>query len=283
MTQYDKLWNYNDPAGTEIKFQEALKNMPVEDISTQLQLLTQIARTQGLQRKFEEAHNTLNEVELNLSEEKEIVHIRYFLERGRVFNSSGNKQKAEVCFRLSLDVASLLKEDFYAVDALHMLAIVSAPDESIKWNEQAILFTEESKQERAKNWLGSLYNNLGWSYFDKSEFEKALSVFLRALKWRKDKAQIRETFLAKWCVARTLRALNKIDDAIKIQLALFEESANGDMQDGYVYEELAELYLLKNDPVSKMYFQFAYTELSKDERLVKNEAERIKRLRQLSL
>jgi tetratricopeptide (TPR) repeat protein len=282
MTEYDKLWNYNDPAATEIKFREALKTIPEGDTSIKLQLLTQLARTQSLQRKFDEAHKILDEAGKELGEESSVAHVRYFLERGRTFNSAGDKRNAEICFRQSLDIAQKLGEDFYAVDAIHMLAIISAPDEAIRLNEEAILFAEDSKQERAKGWLGSLYNNLGWSYFDKGEYEKALSIFLRALKWREEKQQAEGTFLAKWCVARTLRALNRLDDALKIQLGLFEELVNTDKKDGFVYEELAELYLLKNDPVNKMYFGFAYTALSQDPWISKSEPARVERLRELS-
>ncbi len=283
MTEFDKLWNYNDPASTEVKFREILTQInPREKSSDYLQLLTQIARTQSLQKRFDEAHKILDTIIPNLSDENSIEKIRYFLERGRTFNSCGDKRNAEVCFRKALDTAQELKQDFYSIDAIHMLAIIATPEESVQLNEDAILLAENSEQERAKNWLGSLYNNLAWSYFDKGEFDKALSIFLRALKWREDRGQAYETFLAKWCVARTLRAMNRIDEAIKIQLALFEELVETDRKDGYVYEELAELYLLLNDPVHKMYFQFAYNELVQDAWLAKNEPARLDRLKQLS-
>jgi tetratricopeptide (TPR) repeat protein len=282
MTEYDKLWNYSEPAATEIKFREVLSAIPPEDSSTRLQLLTQLARTQGLQGKFDAAHKTLDEVEAQLSEDNALVNIRYFLERGRTFRSSGDKRNAEVCFRQSLDLAKKHEEDFYAIDAIHMLAIITTPDEGIRLNKEAILLAEASQQHRARNWLGSLYNNLGWNYFDRTEYEKALSIFLRALQWREANKHEEAAFLAKWCVARTLRALNRLEDALKIQLALFEELASSDKKDGYVYEELAELYLLKNDPVHKMYFQFAYAELSQDISLSKNEPARLERLKDLS-
>ncbi len=284
MQDFDKLWNYYDPAATEIKFREVLKDSsPVKDLSRHVQLLTQIARTYSLRKQFDEAHKILDEAGGQLTEEKGVEHIRYFLERGRTFNSSGDKRNAEICFRNALDISQKLNEDFYTIDTIHMLAIITSPDESIRLNEEAIVLAEESKQERAKSWIGSLYNNLAWGYFDKAEYEKALSIFLRALKWREDKQQLHEIFLAKWCVARTLRALNRIEEAIKIQLALFEELVDTDRKDGYVYEELGELYLLKNDPVHKMYFQFAYAELSQDTWLSKSEPQRIERLKQMSL
>ncbi len=284
MTPYDKLWNYRDPSETEIKFRETLKETSVEkNLSEHLQLLTQIARAQGLQRKFEEAHQTLDEVGKQLTEQQNTEHIRYFLERGRVFNSSSNKRNAEVCFRSALDIAKNLNQDGYAVDAIHMLAIISPPDASTALNEEAIVFAENSEQQQAKNWLGSLYNNLAWSYFDKGEYEKALSVFLRALQFREEKKSAYEIFLAKWSVARTLRALNRNDDALKVQLALLEEASNTGNHDGYVHEELAELFLLNNDKMkSTFHFEKAYELLSADPHLAQNEGPRLDRMKQLS-
>ena len=160
-----------------------------------------------------------------------------------------------------------------------MLAITATPDEAIKLNEEGVVYAEQSQEPRAKGWLGSLYNNLGWAYFDLGAYDNALSVFLRALKWREEKQSAHELFLAKWCVARTLRALGRLDDAIKIQLALLEQMIDIGPTDGYVYEELGELYLAKGEDVSKMYFQFAYNELSKDTWLAANEPKRLERMK----
>ena len=56
------MWDYNDPAGTGKKFLELLPDAKASgDRSYLAQLLTQIARTRGLQMKFDEAHKTLDE------------------------------------------------------------------------------------------------------------------------------------------------------------------------------------------------------------------------------
>lgn len=283
MQEFDKWWNYAKPEETAEKFIGLLLNSdPEKDLNYHLQLLTQLARTHSLRRNFDEAHHRLNEVEKLLPAQLITAHVRYHLERGRAYNSAGDKQKAYAQFEKAENIAQTLEEDFYRVDALHMLAIASPTAESLKLNERAIQVAEDSKDERTKNWLGSLYNNLGWSYFDLDNYEQALRIFLRALQWRESKNQAPETFLAKWCVARTLRAMGKIEEAIKIQLALLEEMIESENADGYVYEELAELHLLKKEDTCKMYFQFAYNELSKDAWLMANEPKRIERLKQMA-
>ena len=61
LPDFDALWNYDDPATTEQQFCALLSRAEQsDDRSYHAQLLTQIARTQGLQRKFSDAHATLD-------------------------------------------------------------------------------------------------------------------------------------------------------------------------------------------------------------------------------
>jgi tetratricopeptide (TPR) repeat protein len=286
MYDFDKLWNYNNPAETEQKFKTYFEEHGAGlNLSQRLQLLTQIARTYSLRHLFDNAHEVLNEVEKQLPASPDLARARYYLERGRTFNSAGNKADAQRHFEQALDIARQLHEDFYTIDAMHMLAIVAqpVPDLANNINEQAIILAENSTSEEAKNWLGSLYNNLAWGYFDKGEYDKALSLFLRALKWYEDRKSARNAFIAKWTIARTLRAQNKLDDALIIQLGLFEESSTTGHADGYVHEELGELYLLKNDALkAPFHFQKAYELLSQDKGLQKFESARLERIKMLS-
>lgn len=272
---FDQLWDYDQPAATEEQFRQRLPNTQSDD--ERLQLLTQIARAQGLQRKFEMAHKTLDSVEAQLNDNLEIAHIRYLLERGRVYNSSGAVEQARPLFLRALELAQANREDFYAVDAAHMIAIVELPDEQMGWNLKALELAEASSEPRAQKWLGPLYNNLGWTYHDLGQYEQALSIFEKALVWRQSQGQEKETRIALWCVARVLRSLNRIPEALAI-LRELEPVATG-----YTYEELGECLLLQgNQDDAQPYFARAYQVLSQDEWLVTNEAQRLQRLRELA-
>ena len=125
LPDFDILWDYDHPGATEKKFRELLPAaLDSRDLSYLTQLLTQIARAEGLQRKFQDAHNTLDRVEKALlkAEADDETRVRYLLERGRVFNSSGKRDEARPLFLQALDLAAKSKEDFYAVDAAHMIA-----------------------------------------------------------------------------------------------------------------------------------------------------------------
>jgi tetratricopeptide (TPR) repeat protein len=272
---FDQLWNYDQPAETEEQFRQLLPTITSDD--ERLQLLTQIARAQGLQRKFESAHKTLDAVERQLRDDLPAVRIRYLLERGRVYNSSGAKEQARPLFLQALELAQANDQDFYAVDAAHMMAMVEPPDEQMAWNLKALELAEASSEPRARNWLGSLYNNIGWTYHDLGQYEQALDVFQKAAAWREAQGQEKQIRIAHWCVARALRSLNRIPEAL-VSLRELEPVA-----DGYTYEELGECLLLLGDKeAAQPYFARAYEALSQDQWLVANEPQRLERLRELA-
>jgi tetratricopeptide (TPR) repeat protein len=284
MLDFDSLWDYDDPAGTEQKFREVLPQAAAAgDSSLHAELLTQIARAQGLQRQFDAAHATLDTVEAQLDRLNERAKIRYLLERGRVFNSSKQRDKALPLFQGAWDGARVVGEDSYAVDAAHMIAIAEKPENQLAWNLKALEAAEASNDIRARNWLGALYNNIGWTYHDAGQYVEALATFQKALAWRETQTNQRATQIAKWCVARALRSLGCIDEALKMQTALLAEITEAGVHDGYVNEEIGEcLLLLNRTEEAKPHFAAAYAELSKDIWLVENEHARLERLKSLS-
>lgn len=278
---FDSLWDYSKPDATELKFREVFAELSQDDPSA-LELLTQIARAQGLQRKFEEAHETLDIVEKELKEDASRAKVRYLLERGRAFNSSGNADRARPLFEQAEEMAAQLSEDSYAVDAIHMLAILASAPQSLTLNLRAIGVAESSAQEKACNWLGSLYNNTGWSYHDLGDFESALEMFQKAEAWHGSKGRVNERRIAKWTVARTLRSMNRSEESLSVQLELVREFESADEKDGYVFEEVGECLLALNRmEEAQPYFAEAYQLLSQDHSLAEQESVRLQRLKQL--
>ena len=164
---FDSLWNFNDPAATESKFRELLPKLEeAGDVGHAAELMTQIARAQGLQRRFTEAHGTLDQADAMIQPAMKTPQVRSLLERGRVLNSSGKAGESVPLFKEALRLAQTSGFEFYAVDAFHMLGIVTRADESLRWNEEAIRMSEAAQEPRARRWLGPLYNNTGWTYFE---------------------------------------------------------------------------------------------------------------------
>lgn len=286
LPEIDSFWDYNDPAGTEKKFREILSEAGSgSDMDYYIQLLTQIARTHSLRQQFDDAHTILDKVGNLLAENTELfaAWVRYYLERGRSFNSAGDKEKAIVLFRQAYDLAKEHGLDFYAIDAAHMMAIAEAPDEAIRWSDIAIDMIEKTPDERAKKWAGPLYNNTGWTYHDKGDYEKAMSYFKKCLAWHSERNTGQGERIAKWTVARCLRSLGKTQESLDKQMSLLKEiEENNYGNDGYVFEEIAECNLeLGDGETAEGYFAKAYKELSKDGWLQTNEQPRLERLRKL--
>jgi len=119
---FDGLWDYDNPAESEQRLRALLPAAEQGgDSAYRAELLTQVARTQGLQRQFEDAHSTLDHAESLLDGSPSRAMIRLVLERGRVFNSSGDPGRAQPLFQRAWQMALAEREDFYAVDAAHMM------------------------------------------------------------------------------------------------------------------------------------------------------------------
>lgn len=288
MADFDALWNYDDPAATEAAFRRVLPQVRASgDASAHAELLTQIARAQGLQRKFDDAQTTLGEAEALIAEDMTRPRIRHLLECGRVLNSSGQREASRPFFQRAYDLALSSHEDFYAVDAAHMLGIVERGDASLAWNETAIALAESSPDPNADGWLGSLYNNLGWTHHDAGRYAEALDLFERGLAWRqahrrdaRDDGRIR---VARWCVARALRSFSRLEDALAMQRDLLADLEHAGARDGYVFEEIAECLLgLGRADEAKPFFAYAHAELLHDKWLAANEPDRLRRLKEMS-
>lgn len=290
----DVLWDFNDPAASEQRFREHMSGVQSGDqrlaaLATQ----TQIARAQGLQRRFDEAHGTLDEVEQLLSaidagadeddRPSDRVAVRVALERGRIFNSSGLPDRARPLFERALSLARDAHLDALAIDAAHMLAIVAGSSEgALRWNRAALAMAETSCESRARRWRASLHNNIGWALHDAGEFAAAHGAFVRALELRREQGEAREIRIARWCVARSLRSMGRLDEALDMQRQLLSESSAADA-DGYVFEELAEcLQALGRCEEARPHFSRAADLLGEDPWLTEREPERVARLRSLA-
>ncbi len=280
VSDFNEMWDYNDPENTEKVFRKLMPEaLNSTDPEYHTQLLTQIARTHSLRRKFNEAHSILDDAEALLSDETPVARVRYLLERGRTYNSAGEIEAARPLFEEAWDLARGIGEDYHAVDAAHMLGICETGDKALRWNEIAMDAAEASHDSRAKEWLGALYNNTGWTYHDAGEYQRALERFEKGLAWRIERNDPVTTRIAKWSVARALRSLGRTSDALDIHRSLLAEHESAGTKDGYVYEELAEcLLILGKAEESRPFFNLAYHELSKDAWLKENERDRLDRL-----
>ena len=281
---FNDLWDYTNPEATEKVFRQRLSEAAAsggesaQGSEYSLQLKTQIGRTLGMQQKFDEAQAILDEVEGAMMGE-DIVEVRYLLERGRTLTSSKKAAEGMPLFLRSYEIADKIGADFYAVDALHMLGIAAeSAEERREWNLKAIAYAEDSEDEKANGWLASLYNNTAWGLFDEEKYEAALDLFQRALVLREERGDQHTIDIARWCVAKTLRVMGRVDEALAI---LRELEAEG-KEDGFTEEEIAECLLaLGETEAAQFYFKQAYALLSEIYWVVED-TERMGRIKRLA-
>lgn len=279
-----ELWDFQDPALSEARFRRRLAQAGLPP-SEALEARTQLARALGLQKRFAEGHAELDAVDVALLSHPEWrrVALRTLLERGRLFNSAGEKGKAKPLFEAAWELGLASQEDGLAVDAAHMVAIAEDADGAKLWNLKALALAESSQAPAARAWLGSLHNNLGWTFHDAGDFDTAMGHFQKALAWHEAKGSVGPLDIARWAVARCLRSQGKLAEALASQQALQASmAARQAPEDGYVSEELGECLLaLGRAAEAAPHFKRAHGLLAQDSWFAQHEAARLARLKAL--
>jgi tetratricopeptide (TPR) repeat protein len=281
LPDFDKLWNWSDPSATEAKFRAILPGAEVSGNADYLgQLLTQIARSQGLQGRIDDAHQTLDRVEKMLNSETKTAHVRYLLERGRLFRSSKKIERSKSNFVAAWELGRAADLDELACDAAHMMGVIEGGERGIEWNLKAIDLAEHSTDPKVRVWLGVLYRNTGWYFLDKGDSRKALEMFEKGLAWhreRKDPAT--KILVAKWRIGRALRSLGRIDEALSTQREVESGYAAVGQESGFVLEEIGECLYAQGKPTeAKPYFAKAYALLKEEAASGRIDAKRLERM-----
>ncbi len=281
LPNFDTLWDYQDPAATETKFRELLPVAESADDETYLlELETQIARTLGLQGKFDESHALLDAVETRLTPKTKIARVRYLLERGRAMNSSGRPAEARPLFEEAYVLADEIHEARFAIDAVHMIAIVEPnPLTQIEWNLKGI---EQAESDAAqKGWLHALYNNIGESYCAIQDYPSALVYFKMLLELQKERGEP-DIYTIK-DIARISRLSGDAAASLSLMQPVFDKLTSENKDDGWIHEELAEDFLALGKPeIARPHFVKAYELLSKVAWYVQNQASQLERLKRMA-
>ena len=255
------LWDHQKPELSEQRFRDALATAAGDDA---LILQTQIARTYGMRRQFAGAREILQGIENQTASAGPEVRVRYALELGRTYASATHppesqtdaaKALARAAFQTALQTAHESGLDALAIDAIHMFAFLdTVPADQLKWAQEALAVVEASSQPAARNWEGSIRNNLGYALHQLERLEEALTQFRLAVRLREQGGNANALRVAWWMVAWTLRALSRADEALDIQLRLERECDTAGQPDPYVFEELEILYRSRGEAERAQYY-----------------------------
>jgi len=263
------LWDFDDLDASEVRFRAQLDHESTD--AGRAEVLTQLARIEGLRGRFEQCDALLDEAEALGGAEARVL-----LERGRRERSSGRPGAGAEQFEQAFEQARVNGEDVLAVDAAHMLAIVG---DSEGWTARAVAMASSSDDPDVRYWLGPLYNNVGWSRYDAGDAAGALEAFELALASReRDDPRPYAREIARYAVGKALRALGRPSDAAAALEECLAWASDAGVEDDYFHEELAEDYAaLGRDADAREHARRAL-ELTTDA----DDPSRVERLRELS-
>jgi hypothetical protein len=173
--EIDAAWNYDDPVASEQRFRAEARAL-ADGSPEALEIDTQIARTLGLQGRFDDAERAARYGLGVVVGRPPRVDVRFLLERGRVANSSGapSRRRSGSCTRSTARRTtarpSRVLPDRRAAHARDR----RAAGERMAWNAKALAAADTATEPRARGWRASLLNNLGWSLLDQGNAPAAL-------------------------------------------------------------------------------------------------------------
>jgi tetratricopeptide (TPR) repeat protein len=234
-----ELWDFDDLEASEERLRAQLEAEIADE--GRAEVLTQLARVEGLRGDFESGEQLVVEAE-ELGGRTGVAAVRVDLERGRLRRSYGDRDAALPLFESAFARAVAACEWFLAADAAHMAALAAADrDGFVEWTQRGITVSEE--REDASYWAGPLLNNLGWEHYEAGEHELALEAFERALRAReRDPSNPAAIALAHYAVGKALRALGRSGEAILLLEQAVAWAEGEGAPDGWFHEELAEEY-----------------------------------------
>ena len=172
---------------------------------------------------------------------------------------------------------------YYRVDALHMLAIASPPA-SIDFHRRAIAAAETATTYARAAGARRCCTTSAGRCDDRGDDAAALDYWRQAPPAMREAANdVPRARIARWTVARGLRALGELDEAEAMQRALADELQAANAPDGYVFEELAEIAVARGDRAAAQPWAAKALQLLGDDADMKaNEPARLARLAELA-
>ncbi len=267
----DGFWADKTLSQTEFAIRETLHQQQSDDQKlNRIETLTQLVRLLNILGNPSEAAATLKQAQDIIASCEPSAHriraeIRLALEHGRHLWLARNPARAQSFLNHAWTLATTNKEYFFAIDAALMLAITQPPKFQNEWINKALNLAEKTDEPQAKLWLTHLYLVKGWQFFDFHRYDEALQNFTKAFERPRDKGVTTNLQVIRWSMARALRSLNKLSEALEIQNTLLVELSSAGQKNGFVLLEIAEcLQLLQKTEEAKSFYESAYNELSAD-------------------
>lgn len=177
---FEDAFDYDHPVESEMRLKAfAAQAEAAGDKVTEAEILTQVARSEGLEKKFAEAHANLDRA-IALGIHNGRASIRISIERGRLYRLAGYTGKAAVYFRDAFEKAKATHQDYLMLDSVHMIALNEPFDTSRNWVQRGLKMAAQSRDPKTLHWVAILNNNMGVAYLDRRDYADAIRCFKSA-------------------------------------------------------------------------------------------------------
>lgn len=220
------------------------------DVSTQIEALSQLARSHLTQGLFEGAHEWLGKADA-IASDKYPGYARYLGVKGRLEWREGRNDSASIYFQQMYTYSKSIGLTARTIDACRMMAIVGTPEEQISWGRRGIAEAEAAGLPKE---LPSLWNNLAASLGDQKKFDEAYEAFVKARDYHWQYGSETGKLFADYQVGWALRMKGAHDQAmtwLRPSLAWAERLGNEEVQ-AQACQDIGEIYAAKKDPAAAL-------------------------------
>jgi predicted enzyme related to lactoylglutathione lyase/tetratricopeptide (TPR) repeat protein len=255
LDQGDKAFQIQDYAQAGELYKLAANMAEREMIrGIQGEALAQVARSYLIQDKKKEGRPWLKRAREVVSDQMPKAWSRYLGVRGRFEWKDGKLEEATATFQEMYDYCLKYGLHSRAVDAAHMVAITAGREEQIVWAKKGIAAAEEGDIEE---WLGPLWNNLGWTYEELGRYEESAEALTKAREYHWKLGTEHNKLVADWSVGHAYRMLERFEEAeswLRPVLAWAERRYAADPSPdaaewiGHSRRELGEIAIARGEP-----------------------------------
>ena len=223
------------------------------DRSAQVEALAQVARCHSLLHQLDEGETWLQRARRAATPEDPQGWSRYLGVRGIFERERGNRDRAKATFIEMYEYCTRHGLHRRAIDAVHHVAIVAPPDEQVAWAHKGIDAAEKAGDEK---WLAILWNNLGATFEDRKQYDRALEAYVKAREFHHKTGDESARLVADWAVGHAHRLVGKNDTAmewLKKTLASARERYTKDPGPetaewvGFCLQDIGEVLLARED------------------------------------
>jgi len=215
--------------------------------STRIEALAQVARSYSITGDGEKGESWLNQAAALAQESEPLGWSRYRLVLGVYQREAGQREAATQTFIELYEYC--LAHDLHerAVNAAHMVAIAADLETQVVWGKKGIAAAEAGGHEE---WLGPLWNNLGWTYDDLGRYEDSLQALITAREYHYRGGSDHAKLVADWSVGHAHRVVGEagiahewLTDVHLRATQRYERDRSPDTAEwvGHAARELAEL------------------------------------------